>query len=435
MANGMPSTPFFSWSDSQDAFDVDSAAYPLEDSEQTPQYRPPKVALLDKVYSFQESRQLKSLGIYPYFREICSGQAPVVRMGHRDVVMLGSNNYLGLTGHPQVKRAAVEAVQIYGAGCAGSRLLNGTLDLHRLLEEELAELVGKEAAIVFSTGYQANLGPISSLVGRGEYIVTDKLDHASIVDGCRLSFGRMIRFRHNDMEALARVLENVPASIGKLVVVDGVFSMEGTIARLPEIAELCNRHGAALMVDDAHGIGVLGEGGAGTSDHFQVTDSVHVIMGTFSKALATVGGFVAGDEDMIEFIKHKARPLMFSASISPSNAAAARAALQVMKQEPERLARLWENTRRMGEGLRQLGFDTGESRTPIIPVRIGDMVCSFQACMLLQEEDVFVNPVVPPAVPEGDCLIRLSLTASHTFAHIDFALDKMEKVGRKLHVI
>ncbi|RMG59722.1 MAG: aminotransferase class I/II-fold pyridoxal phosphate-dependent enzyme [Deltaproteobacteria bacterium] len=393
------------------------------------------ISLMKKVVSFEDAKFVKSQGIYPYFREISSAQDPVVIIDGREVVMLGSNSYLGLTTHPEVKKAAADAVEKYGTGCAGSRFLNGTLDIHVKLEEELAELVGKEAALVFSTGFQTNLGTISALVGKGEYVVTDKLDHASIIDGARLSFGRMLKFEHNDMDDLERILSRLPRERGKLVVVDGVFSMEGDIAKLPEIVDISERYGAAVMVDDAHGIGVLGRFGSGTSDHFGLTDRVHIIMGTFSKSLASLGGFVAADRDTIDYLKHRSRALIFSASMPPANVAAVRAALKIMKREPERIERLWENTRRMKEGLESLGFDTGKSETPIIPVRVGDTISTFTACMMLQEEGVFVNPVVPPAVPEGDCLIRVSLMATHTFDHIDFSLSKLEKVGRKLGVI
>lgn len=396
---------------------------------------PDGLALMSKVSGFDTTHTLKSMGAYPYFREISSAQDPVVVLDGKRTVMLGSNSYLGLTTHPEVKKEAVEAIQKYGTGCAGSRFLNGTLDIHRMLEEELAALVGKAEAVVFSTGFQTNLGAISALVGKGEFVVTDKLDHASIIDGCRLSYGKMVRFEHNDMIDLENTLKRLPRDKGKLLVVDGVFSMEGDIAPLPDIVRLCRTYGAALMVDDAHGIGVLGKYGAGTSDHFGVTGEVDVVMGTFSKSLASVGGFIAADADTIEFVKHHARPLIFSAAISPANAASVRAAVRIMKREPERIENLWENTRRMREGLKQLGFHTGLSETPIIPMRIGDTLSTFRACMMLQEEGVFVNPVVAPAVPEGDCLIRVSLMATHTFANIDFSLGKLEKIGRQLGVI
>ncbi|HEX9190894.1 MAG TPA: pyridoxal phosphate-dependent aminotransferase family protein [Candidatus Deferrimicrobiaceae bacterium] len=396
---------------------------------------PNQPGLMNKVSSFKTVDELKAAGIYPYFREISSAQDPVITIGGRQVVMMGSNGYLGLTNHPYVKKAAIRAIEKYGTGCAGSRFLNGTLDIHRELEEELADLVGKESALVFSTGYQTNVGTISSLVRKGEYAVTDKMDHASIVDGCQLSLGKMVRFEHNDVIALENLINRLPAEKGKLVIVDGVFSMEGDIAPLPEIARICRASRSVLMVDDAHGIGVLGKNGAGTADHFGVTGDVHVIMGTFSKSLATVGGFIASDRVTTDYVKHTARSMMFSAAISPPNAAAALAAVRVMRREPDRLASLWDNTRRFRNGLKELGFHTGLSETPILPVRIGDTVKTFQATILLQEEGVFVNPVIAPAVPEGDALIRCSLMATHTFAHIDLALGKIEKVGRRLGVI
>jgi 8-amino-7-oxononanoate synthase len=352
----------------------------------------------------------------------------------KEVVMFGSNNYLGLTTHPEVKKAAIEAIEKYGTGCAGSRFLNGNLDIHRKLEEELAELVGKASALVFSTGFQTNLGIISSIVVRGEYVIADSLDHASIIDGARLSFGKKVHFKHNDMVDLANCLGKLPSGKGTLIVVDGIFSMEGDIAKLPEIVKLSTKFGAVLMVDDAHGIGVLGKNGAGTSDYFGLTDEVQIIMGTFSKSLASLGGFVASDVDTIEYLKHLSRSLIFSASMTPANVAAVRAALRIMKQEPERIERLWANTAKMKQGLEQLGLNTGKSETPIIPVRTGDMVSTFKAVVKLQEEGVFVNPVMPPAVPEGDCLIRISLMATHSFEHIDFALSKFEKIGLKLGI-
>jgi 8-amino-7-oxononanoate synthase len=313
--------------------------------------------------------------------------------------------------------------------------LNGNLDIHRKLEEELAELVGKESALVFSTGFQTNLGIISSLVGKGEYVVTDSLDHASIIDGARLCFGKKVHFNHNDMVALERCLGNLPSGKGTLIVVDGIFSMEGDIAKLPEIVKSGSKFGAALLVDDAHGIGVLGKNGAGTSDHFGLTKEVNIIMGTFSKSLASLGGFVAADADTIEYLKHFSRSLIFSASMTPANVAAVRAALRIMKQEPDRIERLWANTAKMKQGLEQLGFNTGKSETPIIPLRTGDMISTFNAVIKLQDEGVFVNPIVPPAVPERDCLLRISLMATHTFEHIDFALSKLEKIGLKRGIL
>jgi 8-amino-7-oxononanoate synthase len=388
-----------------------------------------------KIDSFGDSRAVKALGIYPYFREISSAQDTVVTMGGKQVLMFGSNSYLGLTNHPEIKRAAAEAVETYGTGCSGSRFLNGNLDIHRILEEELAELTGKPKALIYSTGFQANLGTISAFVSKGEYVVTDQYDHASIIDGCRLSYGKKVKFRHNDMSELDRVLGLLPEGAGSLVVVDGVYSMEGDIAPLPAVAEACDRHHAALMVDDAHGIGVLGPDGAGTAAHFGLTDRVDIIMGTFSKSLASLGGFIASDDNTVEFLKHTSRELIFSASMPPSNVAAVRAAIAIMKREPERQGKLWENTRRMRRGLGDLGFNTGKSETPIIPVHIGESVATFRLCTDLQEEGVFVNPVVAPAVPEGEGIIRISLMATHTDEQIDFALAKLEKVARAIHVV
>ncbi len=388
-----------------------------------------------KAARYRDSRIVKAMGIYPYFREIASAQDTSVSIDGRPVLMFGSNSYLGLTNHPEIKRAAIAAIEKYGTGCSGSRFLNGSLDIHRLLEEELAELVEMPGALVYSTGFQANLGAISTVVGKGEYVITDQYDHASIIDGSRLSFGRKLKFRHNDLEDLRRVLGSLPEDAGKLVVVDGVYSMEGDIARLPEIAAICAGARAGLMVDDAHGIGVLGRRGAGTVSHFGLAGRVEIIMGTFSKSLASLGGFIAADEDTIEYLKHNSRALMFSASMPPSNVEAVRAALRIMEREPERIERLWENTRRMSDGLRAIGFDTGRSETPIIPVTVGDSTKAFRMCTVLQEEGVFVNPVVAPAVPEGECIIRVSLMATHTPDQIDFALGKMEKVGRALHVV
>jgi 8-amino-7-oxononanoate synthase len=388
-----------------------------------------------KTVRFHESRVVKSMGIYPYFREISSAQDTVVTIDGKSVLMFGSNSYLGLTNHPEIKKAAMAAIEHYGTGCSGSRFLNGSLDIHRILEEELADLVGLPGAIVYSTGFQANLGVISTMVDKGEYVITDRYDHASIIDGCRLSFGKKVKFRHNDMEDLERVLRAVPAETGKLVVVDGVYSMEGDIAPLPEITKLCAKHRACVMVDDAHGIGVMGRNGAGTTRHFGLDGKVDIIMGTFSKSLASLGGFIAADDDTIEYLKHRSRALIFSASMPPSNVAAVREALKIMKREPERIERLWENTRRMREGLRALGYDTGVSESPIIPVRVGDSMTAFKMCTELQHEGIFVNPVVAPAVPEGDCLIRVSLMATHTPEQIDTALGKMEQVGRALHVM
>jgi 8-amino-7-oxononanoate synthase len=394
-----------------------------------------RLPLLDKVEAFQTANQLRALGLYPYFRTITSAQDTEVMINNQKVLMLGSNSYLGLTNHPLIKEAARAAVEKYGTGCAGSRFLNGTLDIHLELEIALAKLVNKEAVLLFSTGFQVNLGVISAMVGKGEYVLGDKSNHASIVEGCLLTPGKFIRFAHKDMAALEKRLQNLEPTAGKLIVVDGVFSMEGDIIQLPELCRIAEQYGAAVMVDDAHAIGVLGEHGAGTASHFGLTDKVHLIMGTFSKSLASLGGFIASDAATIDFLKHHSRPLIFSASMSPANAAAVLAAVRIMVQEPERIAQLWRNTSRMKTGLLSLGFDLGVSETPILPVYCRDLMVAFKMCKRLQEEGVFVNPIVFPGVPPGSELIRLSLMATHTDQQIDFALDKLGKVGKEFGVI
>jgi len=395
----------------------------------------PRCALLDKVRGFESADQLRALGLYPYFRVISSAQDTEVLINGKKVLMLGSNSYLGLTNHPKIKEAARAAVEKYGSGCAGSRFLNGTLDIHLELERELAQLVRKEAVLLYSTGFQVNLGVISALVSKGEFVLGDKSNHASIVEGCLLSQGKFLRFPHRDMATLESRLRNLNPECGKLVVVDGVFSMEGDIIPLPELCRIAARYGATVMVDDAHAIGVLGKNGAGTANHFGVTDQVHLIMGTFSKSLASLGGFIASDAKTIDYLKHHSRPLIFSASMSPANAAAVLAALRIMTKEPERIARLWHNTARMKEGLRRLGFGLGDSQTPILPLYCRDLLLAFKLCKRLHEEGVFVNPVVSPAVAPGQELIRISLMATHTDQQIDFALDKLGKAGKELGLI
>jgi len=399
------------------------------------QSRDDNLPLFRKVRQFKDAERVRKAGLYPYFRPISSAQDTEVMMDGRKVIMLGSNCYLGLVSNPEVKEAVKRAAEKYGSGSSGSRFLNGTLDIHLKLEEELADLVHKEAAVLYSTGFQVNLGVISALVGKGDYVVTDREDHASIMDGCRLCFGKLVRFGHNDMASLEERLKDLPLAAGKLIAVDGVFSMTGDIADLPRITELAERYGAAVMVDDAHGIGVLGSQGAGTSDHFGLADKVQLIMGTFSKSLASLGGFIASDRLTIEYLKHNSRALIFSASISPPNTAAALAALRIMRREPERIERLWHNTRLMKGGLEELGFDVGRCQTPIIPVHVGEMMACFKMCKRLDEEGVFVNPAVPPAVGPNEALLRVSLMATHTDEQIAFAVDKMGKVGRELHVI
>ncbi|UCF89638.1 MAG: pyridoxal phosphate-dependent aminotransferase family protein [bacterium] len=373
-------------------------------------------------------------GIYPYFRMIESQQDPVVMMDSREVVMCGSNNYLGLTSHPKVKEAAIEAIRKYGTGCAGSRFLNGTLDIHVELEEKLAHFFRKEAALVYATGYQTNLGVLSTVVGRGDVAVSDRLNHASIVDGLRLSLGEVRKFKHNDMEDLDRVLEG-EADRNKIVVVDGVFSMEGDLSPLDEIVALRKKHEFGIMVDDAHGVGVLGKTGRGAAEHFEVEDDVDIIMGTYSKSLATIGGFVAASEDIIKYLKHISRSMMFSASLAPALVAAVNAALDIIDQEPERREKLWANTERMMREFKALGFDIGDAASPIIPIVVGDDMLAFKVALMLQEEGVFANPVITPATPPGRALIRTSYMATHTDEHLDRVLEAFEKVGKQVGLI
>jgi len=400
-----------------------------EDSEEA---EPP---LLNKAKNFTRSREIKAQGLYPYFRPISSAQDTEVVIHGQKVLMLGSNSYLGLTNHPEIKEAVKAAVDKYGSGCAGSRFLNGTLDIHLELEEALARLVGKDAVLLYSTGFQANFGTISAMVGRGEYVIADKEDHASIMDGCLLSMGTLLRFNHNDMAGLRNCLKKIDPAIGKLVVVDGVFSMSGDVAPLKDIVRLAETHRAAVMVDDAHGIGVMGKNGRGTCDHFGLTDRVHIIMGTFSKSLASLGGFIASDADTIEYLKHHSRSLIFSASMTPANAAAVLMALKIMQREPERIERLWRNTRQMKEGLLGLGFDLGASQTPVLPVFCYEDERTLRMAMRLHQEGVFVNSVLPPGVPPNKCLIRISLMATHTANQIEMALEKLKKVGKELGLI
>ena len=378
---------------------------------------------------------MRAAGVYPYYRTLSSAQDPVVIHEGRELVMLGSNNYLGLTNHPEVKQAAATALARYGTGCAGSRLLNGTLDIHVQLEQRLAEFLGRGAVLIFSTGYQVNLGVLSCLLDRSDIAFLDSLDHACIIDGCRLGFGRSYKFRHNDMAHLEKKLENAPDEKGKLIVVDGVFSMEGDLAPLPQIVELKRRYGARLMVDDAHGLGVFGEHGRGTPEHFDVESDVDLVMGTFSKSLAAVGGFIAGDPVVVEHIKHHARSAIFSAAPPPASVAAALKALEIVEREPERRKHLWESTDYMKREFVSLGFDTGDSASPVIPLVIGDDMDVYQMTARLQREGVFANPVVTPAVPPGEAMMRTSYMATHTREHLDFALAAFAKVGREMGVI
>lgn len=374
-------------------------------------------------------------GLYPFYRVISSAQDPVVIREGQELIMLGSNNYLGLTNDPEVKEAAAMALALYGTGCAGSRLLNGTLDIHVQLEERIAQFMGREAAVTFATGYQVNVGVLSCLLDRQDVAILDNLNHACIIDGVRLSFGRSFKYQHNDMADLEKKLSAVKPEKGKLIVVDGVFSMEGDLSPLPEVVALAKKYGARLMVDDAHGLGVFGEHGRGTPEHFQVEGDVDLVMGTFSKSLATVGGFVAGDATVIQYIKHTARSEIFSAAFPPASAAAALKALEIVERGPERRKQLWENTEFMARELRGLGFDTGDAASPVIPIVIGGDLEAFRFAMDLEEEGVFANPVVSPAVPPGRSMIRTSYMATHNREHLERALEAFAKVGKARGVI
>jgi 8-amino-7-oxononanoate synthase len=393
------------------------------------------MALFEKCYKFTRAKETMAMGVYPYFIPLSDTEGTEVIIDGRKLIMIGSNNYLGLTTHPKVREAAIEALRQYGPSCTGSRFLNGTLHLHMQLEEELADFVEKEAALVFSTGYQTNLGTISALVGKGDVVITDKEDHASIVDGCRLSFGKMLRFRHNEMADLERVLKKCDPDQGKLVVVDGIYSMGGDIAPLPEIVTLCKKYDARLMVDDAHSVGVLGKNGRGTADHFGVTDDVDLIMGTFSKSFASMGGFIAGSEPVIHYIQHHARSLIFSASMPPACVAACLAALEVMLTEPERPKRLMAIADKMRKGYQELGYDTGDSQTPVIPIIIGDDVPTLMMWRALFDSGVYTNAVIPPGVPPNKSLLRTSYIATHTDEQMDRVLMLFEQVGKGAGVI
>lgn len=377
---------------------------------------------------------LKQNGHYFFFRQLESGQDSEVVVGGKRVIMVGSNNYLGLTSHPRVKEAAIKAIEKYGTGCAGSRFLNGNLDIHEELERKLAGFFGKEAAAVFATGYQTNLGVISALVDRHDVAIIDRSDHASIYDGCRLSAGKVHRYDHNDMDDLKTVLE-ATAGKGQLIIVDGIFSMEGDIVDLPNIVKLARAYGARIMVDDAHAVGVLGAGGRGTAAYFGLENEVDLIMGTHSKSLAAIGGYVAGRADVISWIRHIGRSMMFSASLPPALVATVSTALDIIEEEPELRARLWRNTHKMLKGYKDLGFDTGMSETPIIPVIIKDTMKTYEMCRLLYENGVFVNAVISPAVPQGQELLRTSYMATHTEEQLDKVLAAFEKVGRQVGAI
>lgn len=391
--------------------------------------------LQEKLAKYDAPQQYMAAGIYPYFRVIESDQDTEVIINGKKVLMFGSNAYLGLTNHPKVKEAAINAIKKYGTGCAGSRFLNGTLDLHIQLEKRLAEFVGKEDALVYSTGFQVNLGVVSCITGREDYILWDEQDHASIIEGHRLSFSTKLKYKHNDMESLEKQLQKCDSDKIKLIVMDGVFSMEGDIAKLPEIVALAKKYNASVMVDEAHGLGVLGDHGRGTCNHFGVTDDVDLIMGTFSKSLASIGGFIASDKDTINFLRHNSRSYIFSASNTPAATAAVGAALDIMLNEPERIEHLWKLTHYALDGFRDMGCEIGHTETPIIPLFIRNNNLTFRIVTELFNEGIFVNPVVAPAVAPNDTLIRFSLMATHTQAQLDRALESIRKIFRRHNLI
>ena len=390
--------------------------------------------LFDKATSFTQAKEAIEMGIYPYFRALSSTEGTVALFEGKEVVMIGSNNYLGLTTDPRVRKAAQDAVEKYGTSVTGSRFLNGTLELHLELDRRLAKFVNKEAALVFSTGYQTNVGVITALIGKNDYVILDKDAHASVVDGALMSAGTMRRFRHNDLGSLEQTLSKIPADAGKLVIVDGVYSMGGDMAPLPEIVAICKQFGARILVDDAHGIGVTGNG-HGTPTHFGLTDEVDLIMGTFSKSFASIGGFIAGDEQIVHYIQHHARSMIFSAALPAPNVMAVLTALDIIESEPEHVEKLWDNADYMREGLKALGYDTGGSNTPIIPVIIRDEYRTALAWAALIQEGVYTNPVIPPGVPPNNSLLRTSYTATHEREHLDRALHGFEIVGNNLDLI
>lgn len=391
--------------------------------------------LSERLAQYDLPQKAMAAGVYPYFRPISSDQDSVVTINGKRVLMFGSNSYLGLTNHPKIKEGAINATKKYGTGCAGSRFLNGTLDIHLELEEKLARLVGKEEAMVYATGFTVNSGVIPCLGGREDYLLIDKLDHASIIEGSRLTMSQVRKYKHNDMESLEKFLQACAPDKIKVIVADGVFSMEGDVAKLPEIVELAKKYNASVMIDEAHSLGFFGEHGAGICEHFGLTDDVELIMGTFSKSLATIGGFVASNHDVINYLRHNSRTFIFSASITPQAAGAVLAALDVMKEETWRPKQLWANTHRMLEEFRENGFDIGHTTTPIIPLFVRDNEKTFRLTRMLLDDGVFVNPVVSPAVPSEDTLIRISLMATHTFDQIDEAVEKITKNAKILGII
>ena len=391
--------------------------------------------LQDKLSKFRLPQLYMEQGVYPYFREIDSHQDTEVIMDGKKVLMFGSNSYMGLTYDKRIIEAAIAATRKYGTGCAGSRFLNGTLDLHVQLEKELAEFVGKDDALVYSTGFTVNEGVVSCLTDRNDYIICDDRDHASIVDGRRLSFSTQLKYKHNDMESLEKQLQKCEPDKVKLIVMDGVFSMEGDIAKLPEIVALAKKYNASIMVDEAHGLGVFGHQGRGVCDHFGLTDQVDVIMGTFSKSLASIGGFVAADKDTINWLRHNSRSYIFSASNTPAATAAAREALHILKTEPERKANLWTITNYALDSFRQAGFEIGDTESPIIPLYVRDTDKTFEVTKLAFDEGIFINPVIPPACAPQDTLVRVALMATHTKEQVDYAVDKLTQCFKKLGIL
>ena len=391
--------------------------------------------LQQKLARYTAPQEAKAKGVYPYFREISSDQDTMVTMNGRKVLMLGSNSYLGLTNHPKIKEAAKAAIDKYGTGCAGSPFLNGTLDIHIQLENILSEFLGKDGVMLFSAGFQANSGVIPCVTGRGDYVIFDEMDHASIIEGKRLTFANTLKYKHNNMQDLERVLQRCPIDAAKLVVTDGVFSMEGDVAKLPEMHAICEKYQASLMVDEAHGLGVFGREGRGVTDHFNLLDKTDLIIGTFSKSLASIGGFIAADKDTINWMRHNVRPYIFTASIPPSATASVIAAIEIMRSEPERQENLWKVSNYALKSFREAGFEIGNTETPIIPLYVRDNEKTFMVTKMLLDEGVFVNPVISPAVPPEDTLIRLAWMATHTIEHVDFAVEKTVKCFKKLGLL
>lgn len=391
--------------------------------------------LFEKCKNFTIAKEVIAAGVYPYFRPIESGQDIEVVVHGKKMIMIGSNNYLGLTSHPKVKEACIEAVKKYGSGCTGSRFLNGTLDIHEELENKLAKFMNKEASLVFSTGFQTNLGTISALVDKDDVILSDRSNHASIFDGCKLSYGKIIKYRHNNMNDLERLLKNCDNPGGRIIISDGVFSMDGDLCNLPEIVKLATKYNAKIMIDDAHSVGVFGKNGRGTAEHFELEDKIDIIMYTFSKSFASIGGVVGASEEVIHYLKHLSRELIFSASLPPASVAAVLVCLNIIENEPERRERLWNITHKMMKEYKAMGYNIGNTQSPIIPIHIGDDMLAFKMGKMLADEGIFVNPIVSPATPPGRALIRTSYTATHTDQEMDFVLEKFRKVGKALGVL